>query len=509
MIKTTLNWTVKQLKNMHDNKETLSFNHPIQRQSAQWDNKQQSLLIHSLLASFPVPSVYLEKREVVDVDDVEKKVYSYSVLDGKQRMTTIFSYINGEYALSEDIPSVVIEDTTYELANKFYDELAEDVKQEILRFRFNIVAFENVSDEEIEEIFFRLNNSTPLSKAQKSKPLMGVSNSLFVNELISSRFFREKCSFSKMQLKKEDDICTLLQAMMLLDVKHRNYEYKDISADSVMDYSRFINGNYPDEEKERVKKIVGFLDNSFYMRERNLKKINIPVLFLMADEALERGIINSKFRAFVYDFFTFHKEEYNQYCSSGSIKKEKTEGRIRVMSEAFSKFFEEKPVEEKTVANEISTNETENETIVESSGTTNETLEESLSNSNEIETSSETCFETSLEENETATDEPLESSTGEFSLENTENSPVTVEIEDLEESTDIANSKVLETQANEECVNETTDTEISTNSIQSTTDDTENESENETIDVSESHKEKQITTLGDLFDFRKLQTALA
>lgn len=46
MIRTTLNWTVKNLKTMFDEKNTLSFDHPIQRQSAQWDNMQQSLLIH-------------------------------------------------------------------------------------------------------------------------------------------------------------------------------------------------------------------------------------------------------------------------------------------------------------------------------------------------------------------------------------------------------------------------------------------------------------------------------
>ena len=44
MIRTTLNWTVKNLKTMCDEKDTLSFNHPIQRQSSQWDNEQQSLL---------------------------------------------------------------------------------------------------------------------------------------------------------------------------------------------------------------------------------------------------------------------------------------------------------------------------------------------------------------------------------------------------------------------------------------------------------------------------------
>ena len=98
MIRTTLNWTVKNLKSMYDEKETLSFNHPIQRQSAQWDNEQQSLLIHSMLANFPVPAVYVHKTESIEVDAKGKHSYTYSVLDGKQRMTTVFSFINGEYA---------------------------------------------------------------------------------------------------------------------------------------------------------------------------------------------------------------------------------------------------------------------------------------------------------------------------------------------------------------------------------------------------------------------------
>lgn len=496
MIKTNLNWTVKNLKTMHDTKETLSFDHPIQRQSSQWDNKQQSLLIHSMLASFPVPTIYVEKRNMIETDEKGKHTYSYSVLDGKQRMTTTFSFVDGEFALAEDTPDVILDGVSYELSNKFFGELPEDIQQEILRFRFSITCFEDVTNEEIEEIFFRLNNSTPLSKPQKSRPLMGVSNSLFVNEILGSRFFKEKCSFSAKQLKNSDDMCTLLQSMMLLDVKYRGYEYVNISADSVMEYSRYIKNNYPEECKEKLKRIIGFLDNAFYMREKNLKKINIPMIVLMADTALERGIINSRFRSWFHDFFTYYKEEYGQYCSSGSIKKEKTEGRIRVMSESFSKFFEEKPVEE-TVSNAISTkvsiDETENET--------NDTLEESLLDSNKN--------ETSLEENETATNEPLESSTDESSLENTKDSPATVEIEDLEESTDTTHSEVLETQTNEEYVNETTDTEISTDSIQSSDNDTEYESENETNDVSKSHNKKSGTKLGDLFDFKAFQTALA
>lgn len=340
MIRTTLNWTVKNLKTMRDEKATLSFNHPIQRQSAQWDNEQQSLLLHSMLDNFPVPSVYIHKTESVEVDAKSKHSYSYSVLDGKQRMTTVFSYIDGEFALSDDTPDVTIEDTVYEIAGKYFDDLDEDVQQEILRFKFNIQAFEDVSDETIEEIFFRLNNSTPLTKPQKAKPLMGVSNSIFINEILASRFFKEKCNFTKLQLTQSADLCTLLQCMLLLDNKYRRYDFPNISDDEVMSYSKWINGNYPDECKCRLKKIVAFLDNLFFIKEKNLRKINIPIIFLVADEALKQSITGTNFRRWFEHFFNKCKEKYGQYCSSGSIKKEKTLGRISVMMESFNSYFQ-------------------------------------------------------------------------------------------------------------------------------------------------------------------------
>ena len=341
MIRTTLNWTVKNLKSMYDEKETLSFNHPIQRQSAQWDNEQQSLLIHSMLANFPVPAVYVHKTESIEVDAKGKHSYTYSVLDGKQRMTTVFSFINGEYALSEDIPDVEIEDVTYEIAGKYFEDLDEDVQQEILRFRFNIQAFEDVTDEMIEDIFFRLNNSTPLTKSQKARPLMGVENSIFINDILAGTFFTEKCTFSKMQLKRSDDMCTLLQGMMLLDNKYRDYDFNSISADEVMNYSQYIKNNYPDECKDRLKRIIGFLNNVFYMKDKNLKKVNIPILFLIADEALAESITGTNFRRWYNSFFEEHKKEYNLYCSSGSIKKEKTLGRIEIMTRYFDEYFRE------------------------------------------------------------------------------------------------------------------------------------------------------------------------
>ncbi len=195
MIKTNLNWTIKNLKAMHDEKHTLRMDHVIQRQSGQWDGDKlkKSLLIHSILANYPIPPLYCLKEPVNDKD------YSYSVLDGKQRLTTIFDYIDGKYALDEDTPSVIIDDVTYALGNKYFTDLDIECQQELLRFKFTIYGFEDADDDLIEEIFFRLNNSTPLSKPQKSMALTGVQNAAFIKSILSDKFFSDICKFSTLQ----------------------------------------------------------------------------------------------------------------------------------------------------------------------------------------------------------------------------------------------------------------------------------------------------------------------
>ncbi len=345
MIKTTLNWTVKNLKNMYDGKNTLQMDHVIQRQSGQWDGDKlkKSLLVHSILANYPVPPVYCLKEAVSEKD------YSYSILDGKQRLTTIFDYIDGRYPLDEETPSVVIDEVSYELGGRYFTDLDAECQQEILRFKFTIYGFEDTDDDLIEEIFFRLNNSAPLSKPQKAMPLCGVENAKFIKSLLADRFFSDICQFSALQRRKSDDMCTLLQAMMLLDNRHAGYEYTSISADEIMRYAAHIKNNYSEKQKERLYDIIDYLEKVFPEKDKMLKKINIPIVMLTAVTAMGSNYDSTKgiyrvgpmyFRQWFSYFFDECYENYKQYCSSGSIKKEKTLKRIDIMENSLRKYFE-------------------------------------------------------------------------------------------------------------------------------------------------------------------------
>lgn len=144
-------------------------------------------------------------------------------------------------------------------------------------------------------------------------------------------------------------MCTLLQAMMLLDSRYEGYEYASISADATMQYAASIKNNYSEEQKEHLFDIIDYLEKVFPKPEKMVKKINIPILVMTADIAMGKEYVAAKniyrvgpmyFRQWFSYFCDECYEDYKQYCSSGSIKKEKTLKRIEIMEQSFRKYFE-------------------------------------------------------------------------------------------------------------------------------------------------------------------------
>ena len=207
-------------------------------------------------------------------------------------------------------------------------------------------------------------------------------------------------------------MCTLLQSMMLLDHKYGGYEYASISADEVMRYSAAIKGNYSEEQKDLLLEIIDYLNEAFDEKEKLLKKINVPMVVLMADIAIKEEIEPNEFHDWFLYFFVSNKE-YSQYCSSGSIKKEKVLGRLTTMEAHFTKHFKlEAPAEaEESSENNEKTPETDSADLEECDISTEESTE-----SEEIETSTEEREleeETTQEENDSFMNPPADTASEE------------------------------------------------------------------------------------------------
>lgn len=332
MNKTTLPQGLRKLKAWAE-KDTLRFDLPIQRASGQWNALQKSLLVHSILADFPVPPLYLIKYKTEGNDTM------YQALDGKQRCTSLFEFIDGGYSLHSSTPLATIEGTEYDLANMHFEDLSEECKDTILGFRFTIYVLEDATDEEIEEAFARLNNSTPLTLIQKARTEMGTELAQWTKEMVQFQFFTQGVALSLVQARRESELEVLLQSMLLMDAKEDNYNYKAISMREVMKYCRDIRTVYSEQKRDVIQCLAEYLSEAFTEKHKFLKKSNIPMIFIVADLAMAQNVVPDGFKKFVDYFSDNMPVQYEENMGSGNIKRAKTEGRLVAMYESMKAYF--------------------------------------------------------------------------------------------------------------------------------------------------------------------------
>ena len=70
----------------------------IQRKEDQWDRKKKSLLILSGIQGIIIPGIFA--KETIN----EKGKAIWEILDGKQRLTTLNSFLNDEFKLDKSLP---------------------------------------------------------------------------------------------------------------------------------------------------------------------------------------------------------------------------------------------------------------------------------------------------------------------------------------------------------------------------------------------------------------------
>ncbi|GII32309.1 DUF262 domain-containing protein [Planotetraspora mira] len=131
--------------------ETLDLNAVYQRRD-RWELSRKSRLIESFLLNIPVPSIYLN----------ENPDRTYSVIDGKQRLSAIYGFIKGEYPLQGL-------EVFYEAEGLRFDDLDLTLQRSLsVRASLRAVILLNISDPTIQyDVFHRLNTGGISLNAQE------------------------------------------------------------------------------------------------------------------------------------------------------------------------------------------------------------------------------------------------------------------------------------------------------------------------------------------------------
>ncbi len=116
-----------------------------------WTTPAKSFLIDTLIRQLPVPPIYIRVRQS---DDRKRMVRE--IVDGQQRISSVLSYLDNCFSLSNSLDSP--------FAGKKFDKLPKNVQDTILQYPFICEVLQGVSDQEILEVFSRLNQySVPLN----------------------------------------------------------------------------------------------------------------------------------------------------------------------------------------------------------------------------------------------------------------------------------------------------------------------------------------------------------
>lgn len=124
--------------------------HPPYQRNYVWDAKKASLLIESVLMNIPVPMIYLAANS-------DGKV---NVIDGQQRLTSLFSFIEGKFPDGSVFKLTGLKVLTH-LKGLTFAQLDETDQDKISEYTLRTITFTADSDPELQyEIFSRLNTGS-------------------------------------------------------------------------------------------------------------------------------------------------------------------------------------------------------------------------------------------------------------------------------------------------------------------------------------------------------------
>jgi hypothetical protein len=123
----------------------LELEPPYQRRSV-WNQEYKDFFIDTVLNGYPAPAIFLY-QEITSAG-----ISKYSVVDGKQRLSTLFEFAENKFPVSEQA-------TLTRLRGKSFNDLEIEVKQNFWKYQFAVEYVPSDDEGIINDIFNRINRN--------------------------------------------------------------------------------------------------------------------------------------------------------------------------------------------------------------------------------------------------------------------------------------------------------------------------------------------------------------
>lgn len=199
-------------------RKLLDLEPPYQRRSV-WNQDYKDFFIDTVLNNYPAPAIFLYQ------DITAEGISKYSVVDGKQRLSTLFQFADNKFPVSENA-------TITKLRGKFFEDLETEVRKNFWKYQFAVEYVPSSDEAIINNIFDRINRN--VSKLTPQELRHAKFNGIFINttedltrwmsEVLPTNFPSINTN-SKKQMK---DVELVAQLLLFLEEGVKSYRQEDL-----------------------------------------------------------------------------------------------------------------------------------------------------------------------------------------------------------------------------------------------------------------------------------------
>ncbi len=215
---------------IYSEKDEIIVDPEYQRNGGVWTIEKKQLLIDSILNKYDIPKIYFHQFDRKERAKINKL---YAIIDGKQRLETIWGFIDGEFCLSSDFEYQ--DNREIDLSGLSYEDLGKEYPKIKIRFDSFVLPIVGVMTDDIdliEDMFFRLNEAVPLNSAEK-RNAFGGDMVKAIRDLSCHTFFTKKVKFKNTRYQHYEVAARFLLVEIIQIESNKLIDTKKVYLDSM------------------------------------------------------------------------------------------------------------------------------------------------------------------------------------------------------------------------------------------------------------------------------------
>ena len=254
-------------------KNRIDTNPDFQR-PAVWSLGQKQLLIDTILRGYDIPKLYWRK--------LGKTPEQYEVVDGQQRLRTIFEFHGGEFSLAkdaDDIDGIVV-------TKMHYENLPDELRQRFDNYDLDVIVLTDTSEDEVREMFLRLQNGTSLKAQEKRNAMPGKMRS-FIKDLAQHALF-SRCNFANSRFTYD----LVAAQMTAIEINGGPCHVRNSNLNAM--YVAQVDFDAASPKARKVRRVLEFLAQAFTERTPELERYSVLSLYTMISHCLEKYVMKGR-----------------------------------------------------------------------------------------------------------------------------------------------------------------------------------------------------------------------